>query len=195
MIDTKDDPVATRILAAHDRIKKPQPGVCYGLDEGAFTEAELKVNGLYNKYAGISNGIWHPGAIVEAKTAGIIELAEFQCARGGAALVSAMRELLDRSGADVSTPGADTKSAVFSVALVPTCANIHVHWAQVRDDGKLIHHMHLVDSYAIRKDSQSLLLSNKVNKILDWITLTRRTWIKKVLADIGARTKLDCQVN
>lgn len=30
---------------------------------------------------------------------------------------------------------------------------------------------------------------------IDWITLTRKTWIKKVLADIGARTKLDCQVN
>ena len=107
--------------------------------------------------------------------------------------MSAMRELLDRCRCVYTRCGYQV--SMFSVALVPTCANIHVHWAQVRDDGKLIYHMHLVDSYAIRKDPQSLLLSNKLNNILDWITLTRKPRIKKVLTDIGARTKLDCQVN
>lgn len=186
VIDTKGDPVASRLLAAHDRIKNTKPDVTYGLDEAAFTEAELQVNHLYNKYAGISKRIWHPGAIVEAKTAGIVEKVECQCARGGAALVNATRKLLCISGADGTTPGPDLKSAVFSVALVPTCANIHVHWAQVREDGKTIFHMHLVDSYAIRNDAQSLLLRRRVNNILDWIVLTRKAFWKGVLARIWA---------
>ena len=189
-IHTEGDAVATRLLAAHDRVKNPKPDIAYGLDDDAFTDAELQVNSLYNRFAGISPGIWYPGAIVEAKTAGIIEMVECQCARGGAALVNAMRELLCRSGVDVSAPGADTKSAVFSVALIPTCANIHVHWAEKRKDGSTRFHMHLVESYALRNNSQNLLLRRRVNNILDWITLTRKTWIHEMLANIRARDHL-----
>ena len=44
----KDDAVATRLLAAHDRGENPKPDIAYNLDDGAFTEAELRINLLYS---------------------------------------------------------------------------------------------------------------------------------------------------
>ncbi|KAL2056814.1 hypothetical protein ABVK25_003209 [Lepraria finkii] len=140
---------------------------------------------------GISKGIWHSGLIVEAKTAGIIELVECQRARVGAALVNATRGLLKASGASIDTPGADLKSNVFSIALVPTCANLYIHWAEVIKDGQMRFYIYLGGTYTLRDDEELKKLRHNVNNVLDWISLTRKDRLKKLLAAI--RTKLESE--
>ena len=191
LVDTSRNKPMARLLNSCDRIKNPKPDVVYGLDELAFTEDEMVINHLFLSEAGISRGIWHPGLIVEAKTAGIIELVECQCARGGAALVNATRGLLKASGASIDTPGADLKSYVFSIALVPSCANLFIHWAEVIKDGQTRFHMHLVGTYALLDDEQLKKLRHDINNVLDWISLTRKDWLKKLLAAI--RTKIESE--
>ena len=182
-VDVTDDSTL-KLLNSCERVKNPKPDVAYGLDNDAFTDTEIAINRLNLPIADISPGIWYPGLIVEGKTAGIIQLVECQCARGGAALVNATRELIHKSGASVYSPGADLQSQVFSIALVPDYAKLFVHWAEVTKDQTTKFHMHRLRSYALEEDDQLARLRHDINNVLDWITLKRKTWLQEILAVI-----------
>lgn len=108
--------------------------------------------------------------LVETKTtSGNIEDVENQCCRGGASLVTAARQMIGDSDPDAasSSRGADIQSIAFSIALVPTVANIFCHWAEVISANEVVYHMHMIKSFAIRDLDTAIALHHAVDNILD----------------------------
>lgn len=189
-VDTSGDKTWATLLNRNQRIKNPKPDILYGLSKNPFTPGGQRANELYKRQAGISKGMWHPFALVEAKTSGTTEIVKCQSARGGAALVSAIRHLLSESGHDITTPGADTKSVVFSVSLVPTLATLSIHWAEVlpkEKGGHTIYHMHTVNAYAMEVTENSRNFRHDFDNVLDWGVLTRKWWVVDMMTTINAR--------
>lgn len=190
-VDIAGDKVWAKLLNTCERVKNPKPDIAYGLSQDAFTDAENRVNASYFKEASISPGILFPGLVVEGKTAGIMEIVECQCARGGSALVNAMRQFRQVSGVSISKPGADLDTFVFSIALVPTLANLSVHWAEITEDGRTRFHMNTVDSYALLKKGQFKELRHDINNVLDWITDDRKIFLKQIIEVITQKILTD----
>ena len=187
-VDTSGDEPLKQLLDKNPRIKNPQPDIVYGLTEKCFSQPGKRANELYDAQTGISKGIRHPFFFVEAKTNGIMGLVECQCARGGSALVSSVRQLIAASGIDTA-PGADLTSAVFSLALIPVAAKLYIHWAEVAEDGKTVYHMHRVRSYALEEEKQLVDLRHDLDNILDWGTVNRKTWVKDLMDTIWSRVQ------
>lgn len=186
-LNTKGNKILQAIIDQNDRIKNPKPDITYGLDEKAFSLEEQRVNEANARFAGISKGIWHPGFLVEGKVAKVITEVEEQCCRGGAALVKAGRQIVELSGASISDIGADMKTAVFSLALVPQFASMFVHWAEVQEPDVVIYHMHFVKDYSLRREGGVTELRHDIDNVLDWMVLERKNWLKTVLGDIIKR--------
>ena len=73
------------------KLKTPRPDLTYGLEEAAFTEAERRINFAYR--CRVMSNLDHAFFAVEAKSfSAPIGLAELQCARAGACMVSLTRE-------------------------------------------------------------------------------------------------------
>ena len=183
------DEVTKKVLGANPRIKDPKPDITYGISSNLFSANQMTVNRLYCSQAGICPGeLWHPFCIVEAKMKGTIQEAEYQCVRGGAALVNAARQLKYHSGTDILTDGPDMDTAMFSLAVITTSVVLHVHWAEVVD-GKTLFHMHHVYTYALANQGVGSQLRHDLDNILDWGTLTRKIQITEMLDSISIRVK------
>ena len=185
------DPTSSNDL---NSIPNSVPDIAYGISRDAFSPAELGVSDSLVRYTGISRGILFPGMFVEAKTAGNAMLVDTQCARCGALTVRAMRHVLLALGdASVLSPGAETKTAVFSLSLTSHLASFHVHWAEVKPaaEGHLPlvkYHMHTFAQYGLKILSQIIATRQTLNSILDWVSLTRKAELKLLLeSKIGTR--------
>ncbi|KAL9123658.1 MAG: hypothetical protein Q9217_006931 [Psora testacea] len=185
-VDTKDDKNYKKLLDSHEQIKNPNPDRCYGLTEQAFTTEELRINHLLHKYTGISHGIYHPSIVIEfGLHKSTIEL-EGQCARGGAALVNAVRSVRSAAGEDIMAGGADQDSLIYTFAISGEIAYLHVNWAFVEGTSTTFH-MHLVKEFSLRRGVTIMEMRSALNNLLDWTVGDRQTWIKGLLRKINAR--------
>ena len=185
-----NDPNVQLLLDSLPRITNPRPDIAFGLAPEAFSEEEDVINDRYQMYAQVSQGIYHPWLLVETKTtSGTIEDVENQCCRGGAAFVAAARTMIHDADPDAarSSRGADFQSIAFSVALVPTLANIFCHWAEVKSPEEVVYHMHIIKSYAIRDMDSATALHHSVDNILDWGVGDRKRNMQEVLRKIAER--------
>ena len=184
-ISTPDEATA-RVLAKYPRIKNPKPDITFGLQEKEFSTDLMTVNRLFWAQAGICPAeVWHPFLIVEAKMKGTIEEAEYQCVRGGAALVNAARLLRYLAGGDLRKPGPDLDTPVFSLAVIPSQIVLHVHWAEVDTAGETWFHMHHVNTYSVKLPKEGIRLRHDLNNILDWGTQIRKMEVNAILTQIN----------
>ena len=185
-----DDENHCALIQSLPKVSTPAPDIAFGLKKKLFDEDEMLVNNRYHMYVQTSKGICHPWFLVETKTKGTIEEVEIQCCRGGAAFVRCTRQLVKDSNPEAfdAQPGPDLYSMAFSLALVPTLAQIYYHWANIGSDGQVRYHMHLLDSFALRKEDSCVGLQRAVNNILDWGLDARLTYIKGILDKIHTLT-------
>ncbi len=178
------------LLESLPRVSTPKPDIAFGLEKRWFNEAEMLVNDQYHMYVQVSEGIYHPWFLVETKTNGLMEEVEIQCCRGGAAFVRCTRQLIEDSDPDAFAAqyGPDLESMAFSLALVPTYAQIFYHWANKGSDGRVRYHIHLLKAFALRDEDSYVALLRAVNNILDWGLDARLTSITGVLHKIHALT-------
>ena len=185
-VDTKGDKNYKKLLDSHERIKNPNPDRCYGLAKPAFSTEELRINHLLHKYIGISNGIYHPSIIIEFGLHKSITELEGQCARGGAALVNAVRSVRSTAGENIMAEGADQDSLIYTFAISGEMAYLHVNWAFVQGIS-VTFHMHLVKEFSLRRGPTIMEMRAALNNLLDWTVYDRKTWIKGLLRKIDAR--------
>lgn len=101
-IDIEGKKVLQNFLKRHERITNPTSDRVYGVvAEDAFTEEENTVNNMYNKFAGLSPGLYHVGLIFEFGRDKSMEEVEAQCARGGAVAIYAAREIRLAAGENI----------------------------------------------------------------------------------------------
>ncbi len=185
-VDTRGDKNYKKLLNSHKRIKNPNPNRYYGLAKQAFTIEELRINHLLHKYIGISHGIYHPSIIIEFGLHKSITELEGQCARGGAALVNAVRSVQSATGEDIMVGGADQDSLVYTFAISSEIAYLHVNWAFVEGTSTAFH-MHLVKEFSLRRGPTIIEMRGALNNLLDWTVGERQTWIKGLLRKIDAK--------
>lgn len=177
-IDTSQK-AAKEILDKHPRIrasKNSMQDIVWGLNPKEFDKQLMEINKLYYPQAGICPAdLWHPFCILEAKMKGTIEDAIYQCAREGAALVNAARQLFYIADLlDLTTPGADLITPDFSLAVRPTVISLLVHWAEVDSQGIACFHTSHAYTYALENPSVGAQLRHDLDNIMDWGTLTRK---------------------
>ena len=179
------------LLESLPRVTTPKPDIAFGLNDELFNEVEMVVNDRYHMYVQVSEGIYHPWFQVETKTNGTMEEVEIQCCRGGAAFVRCARQLIEDSDPEAfaAKHGPDLESMAFSLALVPTCAQIYYHWANRDEDGRIIYHMHFLKSFALRDEDACERLLHVVNNILDWGLDARLISVKSTLGKIHSLTE------
>ena len=173
------------------RVKNPVPDLAYALDTSHFTKEELSILMNYSIYAGISKKIWCPTVIIEFNQ-GDMRRPKTQCARGGAALVNANRQLCMAGGRVKDVPGADTETVVYSFAMTHQSAVCSVHWANVTMEPantlKTTFHMHSVGSWMFDYGNDGIFDQRKaLNNLLGYLVGERKSWVKILLADIRRR--------
>ena len=185
-VDTKGDKNYKKLLDSHERIKNPNPDRCYGLAEETFTIEERRINYLLHKYIGISHGIYHPSIVIEFGLHKSITELEGQCARGGAALVNAVRSVRSAAGEDIMVDGADQDSLIYTFAISGEISYLYVNWAFVEGSSTTFH-MHLVKEFSLRRGPTIMELRGALNNLLDWTVGDRQTWIKGLLQKINTK--------
>ena len=126
-IDSEGKKVLQSFLNRHERIKNPTADRVYGVAEDAFAEEENTVNNMYNKFAGLSPGLYHVGLIFEFGRDKSVEEVEAQCARGSAAAVQAACEIRLAAGENIMQDGADLACVIYSFAVTPSIAHLSIH--------------------------------------------------------------------
>ena len=159
-----------RIMKKVDGMTTPRPDRCYGLaanwirgPQGVQLDAELQA--LLETCPHLS----HPFFLIEGKSNNGSKIdAQNQARRGGASLVNAARQLLNKIG-EVPTiaNGVDDRNFVFSATIYPGGMGIWVHWAEL-ENGSPWFHMNLLKSLSLDdpqhiSDSRSIL-----NNIMCW---------------------------
>lgn len=100
------------------------------------------------------------------------------------------RQLIEDSDPDAFAAkyGPDLESMAFSLALVPTCAQIYYYWANRDVDGRVVYHMHFLKQFGLRDKDGCVGLLHVVNNILDWGLDARLISVKKTLDKIHSLT-------
>ena len=178
-------PTIAKCLAATPRIANPKPDLAYGISYGAFTEEEFDISRTYTQFSEVSPGICFPFFAAEFKgSGGTMEEAELQACRGGAAMVNAVRELAKVAKAQKKDAGADMNSFAFTLAMVPICAFLYVHWAEVVPGKQTVYHMHKIRSYDLTEAGTYPVLRRDLNNVLDWGLTSRLKECKEWLNTI-----------
>ena len=186
-VDPQGNKTYKKLLESHARIKNPIPDRCYGLAEKVFTSEEMHINRLLNIHTGISPLIYHPSIAIEfGLHKDTVEL-EAQCARGGAALVNALRSVRSAAGENIMTQGADQDSVIYTFAIKGEVAYLHVNWAFVEDDTTTTFHMHLLKEFSLRRASTIVEMRAALDNLKDWMVGERKSWIKQLLQKIIKR--------
>ena len=183
---------AQRLLRINPKIKNPKPDDVLAYDKDTFSREEFNAIPNFPNEAGISPGVYFPGMIMEGKSnGGNIDEAVEQCARGGAALVGATRRVLQYVDPYLLSRPVDFRSMVFSVAFLPTCIQLSVHWAYYdRVSENTEYHMHNIEDFFPRSVDSSKTFFRRISNILDWIAFDRKKQIKEVLALVTHRQQL-----
>ncbi|KAL9099178.1 MAG: hypothetical protein Q9163_005284 [Psora crenata] len=183
-VETGGDMSLAKLLKAHERVKTPEPDYTYALDSSFFTPAEKTTILRYHKWAGISKGVRFPSVIVEFKQTDL-HSARAQCARGGAALIHANRQLISATGQNIYQLGTDTSTVVYSFAITYDIAKLQVHWAQVLSHKRVIFHMHRLRSYIMGDGDEGMFNQRRdLNNLLEWTVGGRRLWVQDLLSRI-----------
>ena len=186
-VDPRGNKIYKKLLESYTRIKNPVPDRCYGLAEKVFTSEEMHINRLLNIHTGISPLIYYPAIAIEfGLHKDTIEL-EAQCARGGAALVNALRSVRSAAGENIMTQGADQDSVIYTFAIKGEVAYLHVNWAFVEDDTTTTFHMHLLKEFSLRSASTIVEMRAALDNLKDWMVGERKSWIKQLLQKIIER--------
>lgn len=187
-VDPQGNKIYKKLLESHARIKNPVPDRCYGLAEKVFTSEEMHINRLLNIHTGISPLIYHPAIAIEfGLHKDTIEL-EAQCARGGAALVNALRSVRSAAGENIMTPGADQDSIIYTFAIKGEVAYLHINWAFIEaDTTTTTFHMHLLKEFSLRRASTIVEMRAALDNLKDWMVGERKSWIKQLLRKIIER--------
>lgn len=186
-VDPQGNKIYKKLLESHARIKNPVPDRCYGLAEKVFTSEEMHINNLLNSYTGISPLIYHPAIAIEFGLHKDTTELEAQCARGGAALVNALRSVRSAAGENIMTQGADQDSIIYTFAIKGEVAYLHVNWAFVEGDATTTFHMHLLKEFSLRTPSTIVEMRAALDNLKDWIVGQRKGWIKRLLQKIIER--------
>lgn len=185
-LKTSTNPTTVGLLNQLDRLRIPKPDLTFGLSKEAFTQNQQLVNKARSNLTGISPGIWHPFFLVEFKGGKIpIEEAETQSCRGGAAMIHALRQLLQE--ADKPIENADAATLCFSLALTPSIARLHVHWAEFDGNESLKFHQHTLEEYLMRDQDHLRRLRAHVDNIFDWGILRRKREVQEILDIIAQK--------
>ena len=169
-----------KALAKSEGMKNPKPDFCYGLTPDTLpTPAGIMLGGAITTALHIAKGLVHPFLIVEGKSdQGETAQAQNQACRGGATLVHASRILYEKAGEpDIS--GADPRSVIFSVVMLPALMKIFVHWAEVLDSS-VTYHMNRLATRCFEEDEQLRDLRRMLHNILNWGCNTRRNSLERL---------------
>ncbi|KAK0506967.1 hypothetical protein JMJ35_010667 [Cladonia borealis] len=199
------------------RIEQPRPDVTYGLWKEDLSSSLCAIFDTYHcdLAKGIYLPFFIVEVKTQDVVAGE---AENQCVRGGASVVNAVhqwnrvaagkthfedmtaKQKTDernefaaaaekaRQDHDTLRCSADPNSFVFSLALSPPTATMHVHWREVREDGVENWHAHTVDTYPLRLDLEPYeRLNMHMSNILDWGCTKRRMEIEEQAKVVGKR--------
>lgn len=175
---------ALHILRINPKIKNPKPDDVLAYNMDAFSLEEIEALPNFPNQAGISPGVFFPGLIMEGKSNGgnIDETLE-QCARGGAAVVSAIRRVLQYVDPYLLQRPVDTRSMIFSVAFLPDRIQLSIHWAHYDCvSERTEYHMHKIEDFFPRNVDSSKAFFRCVSNMLDWMAFDRKRQIKEVLA-------------
>lgn len=199
-IDTTNDPVLARLLETLDRVKTPKPDRAYGFNQSGFSKEEQTLNNLFPEFARLTTEIYHTFFIVEFKNyKHSIDEVILQACRSGAAMINGMRKFKEKAGVLNATNAQDNGSIAFSMAMVPSTAQLFVHWAKAtapteetaedtppaeEANPQVEYHMTLVNAYSLPKERDIAELRHDVNNILDWGLEFRLPYVKKLLAKV-----------
>ena len=185
----KDEELA-RAMAKVDGMTNPKPDYTYGLRIDHYPIPEdVTVSAYIDFLLEVVPILHHPFFIIEGKSdSGSKAEAENQACRGGAALVNAARQLLERIGArDAEATGPDQQTFVYSATLSPGLMDIWVHWAEIRTMAhRPVFHMHRLDSISLHGYGAAGKLRKITHNILDWGCVDRSPQIQKVYNQIFA---------
>ena len=186
-----DDPELAECIDRLPKLKRPKPDIVFGYSKAAFASDELAfLLGCGDCVKPTTGPLFNAYFTIDVKSiSGNIATAELQCCRAGSATVQAWRDF--RAQADPEfidsdpTPGPDSQSMTFSMALTPEIAKIYVHWAETRESGlKPQYHMLLIKSYAMSDDDALRGLRSGFNSIIDWALLERKSQLRRVMQGV-----------
>jgi len=185
--DAHGEKQLTKFLRKLPNIKTPMPDLAYGLRLDAFSDREERITFELRKISMISPDMVYPFLIFEFKSGkGLLDEAKMQACRGGAAMVYSMRQLREKAGLPNDNDKEDVGRMAFSVAMTTDRANIYVHWAHSSSDNKVTYYMAKVVGFDLEDDDVIPTLRSCINNILDWGVLTRKNYIKSILAKIDS---------
>ena len=82
---------------------------------------------------------------------------------------------------DLTVPGPDMTTPVFSLAVTPNVISLLVHWAEVDEGGQTWYHTSHVFTYALENPGVGKDLRHDLDNLLDWGTLNRKAEVVKTL--------------
>ena len=123
-----------------------------------------------------------PFLVIQSKQAtGNLDDACNQAARDGAAIVHAARELYKIAGVAMDSPGPDGKTYIYSAVMDTKVMEWYVHWAFVKDNGKVHYHMDtIVDNRLLTGEGALPKLRGPTHDILEWGLMTRKHMVEKL---------------
>ena len=174
------------VLAKQHGMKNPKPDYCYGLTPDTFPiPLDVVLTAETRELIQVANGVYQAFLLIEGKAdRGELAHAQNQAARGGATLVKASRRLYEKSG-DPGVTGADTRTAIFSVAMNQIVIEIWLHWAEVTTakigkENIVVYHSHKLFTRALAEADQLVETRRMLHNILNWGCNTRKSGLLKL---------------
>ena len=182
-----NDEELAKAMAKVDGMTNPRPDYTYGIRINQYrVPDDVSVSWYTDVLLEIVPILHHPFFIIEGKSdRGSQAEAENQVCRGGATLINAARQLLERIGMpDDSATGPDQRTFVYSATLSPGLMDIWVHWAELRATGGPIFHMHVLESVSLKSPGAVGKLRRITHNILDWGCVDRSPSLRKIYDQI-----------
>ena len=136
-----NDEELTKAMAKVDGMINSKPDHIYGLRIDHYPiPHDVTLSAHINSLLEVVPTLHHPFFIIEGRSnSGSKAEVENQACRGGATLVKAARELLEKIGTrSTEATGPDQQTFVYSATLSPGLIDIWVHWAEVREKARPI---------------------------------------------------------
>lgn len=182
---TFEDPVDQKLIDGIKKLQRPKPDATFGVHKKVFTKHQAAANGLLQRWAGISTGIWQVFGLVEYKSdTRVLAVAIIQALRAASALVAAIRTMIEQAGMlDSKATGIDAINIIFSFCIHPEKAKLCVHWAEAADDAvnHTEYYMQEVRHYLPGTEDGLKALRQDMERVFDWGTLDRLEGVKVML--------------
>ena len=172
-----------KAMAKVNGMKNAKPDRVYGIQIDKYPiPDDVNISVLMNLLLEIVPLLHWPFFIIEGESgSGSMDEAANQACRGGASIINASQGLLKEIGEPtVSGSGPDSRTFMFSATVSPTVMEIWVHWAEYREKGHTLFHMHKLRALALNDDDAAPKLRKIIHNILDWGCGERFEGMKKV---------------